>query len=99
MSKTNRNLQAKYRKACAQRVEASIAYRTLAPVAVPQDNAPKFRPAQTWDEAKPKTQWVEGTRTRYVPTPCAKRETPKAYDLCAPAGEVRLYRNGALVTC
>ena len=98
MSKTNRNLQAKYVKSVRQRVEASIAYRTIAPIAVPPDHAPKFRAALTWDQAKPKTQWVEGTRTRYVPTPCAKRETPKAYDLCAPAGEVRLYRNGVLVT-
>ena len=44
MSKTNRNLQAKYRKACAQRVEASIAYRTMSPIAVTPDVAPKFRP-------------------------------------------------------
>jgi hypothetical protein len=98
MSKTNRNLQAKYEKAIRQRVEASIAYRTMSPVAVPKDNAPKFRPALTWDQAKPKSQWVEGSRTRYVPRRVERKVT--AYEAaCAPAGEVRLYRNGALVTC
>ena len=98
MSKTNRNLQAKYRKACAQRVEASIAYRTMAPVAVVPDNAPKFRPAQTWDEAKPKTFWKPDTRVAYVPRRTERKVS--AYEAaCAPAGEVRLYRNGVWVTC
>lgn len=97
MSKTNRNLQAKYVKSVRQRVEASIAYRTMSPIAVPPDHAPKFRAALTWDQAKPKTQWVEGTRTAYVPRRTERKVS--AYEAaCAPAGEVRLYRNGVLVT-
>ena len=97
MSKTNRNLQAKYRKAISQRVEASIAYRTLAPVAVLPDHEPKFRPAQTWDQAKPKSYWEKDTRVAYVPRRVERKVS--AYEMaCAPAGEVRLYRNGVLVT-
>lgn len=97
MSRINRNLQAKYIKACAQRREAAIAEFTKAPYLTGGRTfgneidgvAPRQRKPVEWFDR-------ESKKVPYAPIR-APRTLTAAESAWAEAGQVTLYRNGRVV--
>lgn len=94
----NRSMASKVERARKQSIAAAQDMLGRAKVAVLPDTAPKFRPAQTWEQAKPKPILDRnGKRVTYAPARATPKVTPLMAAWCND-DTVRLYRDGKRVS-